>query len=252
MIRVSKLNCGYEDQHVLFDLTFSVKSNQFLMILGPNGCGKTTLLKALAGLLPYQGQITFNNTDIQTLKKQALSKKIAFLSQKSAIYFDYTVYETVMQGRYVHFKKTFFKEAAAEDHEVVQTYLQMTDLLDLKDKSIKELSGGQLQRVFLARVLVQEPQLILLDEPTNHLDLRHQLELMTYLDEWVKQPDRLVIGVVHDLNLALTFADELLLLKSGQIVAHESCETIDLNVMNDVFETQVVAYMKAALTRWKR
>jgi iron complex transport system ATP-binding protein len=252
MLSVNRLTCGYSGVNVLKDISFTASTNKKLLIVGPNGCGKTTLLKAIAGLIPYQGTVMLGGQDTATLRKKELSKKVALLSQTSNIYFSYSVYETVMHGRYVHLKNTFFKGETRLDQEVVLSCLKRTGLLELKDKNIKELSGGQLQRVFLARVLAQEPEIILLDEPTNHLDLRYQLELMTYLDEWVQVPDRIVVGVVHDMNLAFYFADDLMMIKDGKIVAWDRCESIDLDLINQIFDIDVTTYMKQSLKKWER
>lgn len=252
MLSVDSLTCGYHDVNVLNDISFTVSPNRKLLIVGPNGCGKTTLLKAMMGLIPYSGKITIDGHDTATLSKKGLSKKVAFLSQISKIYFSYSVYETVMQGRYVHLKNTFFKGETQADKEVVLSCLETTGLLELKNKSIKELSGGQLQRVFLARVLAQEPEIILLDEPTNHLDLHYQFELMNYLDEWVQAPGRMVVGVVHDMNLALSFADEIMMLKNGKIFAWDHCDSLDLDLVNQTFDTDVTSYMKRSLKKWER
>ena len=252
MLKVENLTCSYGQVCVLNEISFTVSANKKLFIVGPNGCGKTTLLKAIAGIIPIQGEITIEGHQMADFHKKARAKKVAFLSQISKVYFPYSVYETVMQGRYAHLKNRFFKGETAVDKEVVLSCLELTGLLKLKDKSIDELSGGQLQRVFLARVLAQQPNIILLDEPTNHLDLRYQLELMHYLDQWVKAPQRLVVGVVHDMNLALSFADELIILKDGAIFAWDRCEALDLEVINQTFETDVTAYMQQSLKKWLR
>ena len=252
MLKVEDVACGYHGIDVLSDISFTVKTNQKIMIVGPNGCGKTTLLKAIAGLIPYKGKITLEAHDMMTFSKKARAKKVALLSQLANIYFSYSVYETVMHGRYVHLKKTIFQGETKADKNVVLACLQTTGLLDLKDKNIKELSGGQLQRVFLARVLAQEPEIILLDEPTNHLDLKYQLELMNYLDEWVRKPGRKVIGVVHDMNLALSFADEIVILKNGKIFAKDSTHSLNLDLVNQTFETNVRSYMIQSLKKWER
>jgi len=253
MISVNNLTCGYyDDVNVLTDISFTVPSNKKMLIVGPNGCGKTTLLRAMAGLIPYQGNVLIDGEDVSAFSKKELSKKVALLSQLSNIYFSYSVYETVMQGRYVHLKSTFFKGETQIDKEVVALCLETTGLLEMKDKNIKELSGGQLQRVFLARVLAQEPEIILLDEPTNHLDLRYQLELMNYLDKWVQESGHIVIGVVHDMNLALSFADEIMMLKDGKIFACDHRDTLDLDLIDKTFDTNVTAYMRESLKKWER
>jgi len=252
MLSVTGLTCGYGDIDVLHDIDFVVLPNKKLLVVGPNGCGKTTLLKAISGLIPYRGKVEIEGENVTFLSQKERSKKVALLSQFSPLHFPYTVYETVMQGRYVHLKDDFFKGETAKDKEIVLSCLETTGLLPLKDRSIKELSGGQLQRVFLARVFAQEPSLILLDEPMNHLDLRYQLELMDYLDQWVKKPGRMVVGVVHDLNLALAFADEMIVLKGGKVFAHEETHTFDLDLIDQLFDAKIRRYMQQSLKRWER
>jgi len=251
MLTIKGLSCSYGDLRVLYDVDFAAKLQSKLLIVGPNGCGKTTLLKAIAGLIPYEGTVEIEGENVACFSRKARAKKIGLLSQISTIYFSYTVYETVMQGRYVHMADGIFKSARKVDEEVVLAYLEMTGLLGMKDKSIQELSGGQLQRVFLARVFAQEPDIILLDEPTNHLDLKYQLELMAYLDEWVKRDRRLVVGVVHDMNLALSFADEILMLKDGRVLAHKRSEELDLRLINQTFDIDVMGYMQESLKKWE-
>ena len=251
MLTVKGLSCGYGELKVLYDVNFTAKLQSKLLIVGPNGCGKTTLLKAIAGLIPYEGVVEIEGENIANLSKKARAKKVGLLSQISTIYFSYTVYETVLQGRYVHLADGIFKSVRKVDEEVVLKYLGMTGLLEFADKSIQNLSGGQLQRVFLARVFAQEPDIIMLDEPTNHLDLKYQLELMAYLNEWVKGGRRLVVGVVHDMNLALSFADEILMLKDGRVLAQEKSESLDLQLMNQTFDVDVMGYMQGSLKRWE-
>jgi len=251
VLTVKGLSCAYGELNVLYDVNFTTKLQSKLLVVGPNGCGKTTLLKAIAGLIPYEGVVEIEGENVAHFTRKARAKKIGLLSQISAIYFSYTVYETVMQGRYVHLADGIFKSARKVDEEVVLAYLEMTGLLEMKDKSIQALSGGQLQRVFLARTFAQEPDIILLDEPTNHLDLKYQLELMEYLDEWVKRDRRLVIGVVHDMNLALSFADEILMLKDGRVLAKKKSEAMDLQLINQTFDVDVMGYMRESLKKWE-
>lgn len=252
MLQIKKLRCSRGNEQVLFDVDFQVEANKKLIVVGPNGCGKTTLLKAMAGLIPYDGKVKIDGDDVSKLSKKEQAKKMALLAQTSTIYFPYSVYETVMQGRYVHLKDGLFKREGVQDRKVVDDCLETVGLLELRDKGIHELSGGQLQRVFLARVFAQEPEIILLDEPTNHLDLRYQLELMTYLDQWVKKPGRLVIGVFHNMNLALSFADEIVMLKEGRVFAHQPVEALDLDLIDATFDVKVQDHMRRSLKKWER
>lgn len=250
MLSVTDLTCSYGDVKVLHDLHFTVDAHAKLFIVGENGCGKTTLLKAIAGLIPYTGTVALEGKDVAGWSRKERAQKVALLSQSSSVYFSYTVYETVMQGRYVHLGDGIFKSVRKVDEEMVLHCLETTGLLALRDQPIQALSGGQLQRVFLARVLAQAPAVILLDEPTNHLDLKYQLELMAYLDEWAKKDQRLVVGVVHDLNLALSFADEVLMLKAGKILTKEKSEALNLALLNQTFDVDVTGYMQQSLKRW--
>ena len=252
MLQVDDLVCGYGDIPVLKGITFSARPNEKLFVIGPNGCGKTTLLRALAGLLAYSGKVTINGNDVSILSKKERSRKIAMMSQFSQSFFSYSVFETVIQGRYAWLKDGFFKSETSSDREKVLALLETTGLLPLKDRSIRELSGGQLQRVFLARVFAQEPEVILLDEPTNHLDFRYQLELMHYLDQWVKIPGRIVLGVMHDINFAMSFADRLLIMKEGEVFAQSDSASLDLDLINQTFDTDVRAYMAESLKKWER
>ena len=252
MFRVEDLKCGYKDIPVLTGVTFTAQPNEKLFVIGPNGCGKTTLLRALAGLIPYSGKVLIHDQDASALSKKERARKIAMMSQLSGIYFSYSVFETVMQGRYPWLKDGLFKSETSSDRELVLSLLEVTGLLPLKDRSIQELSGGQLQRVFLARVLAQEPEIILLDEPTNHLDFRYQLELMHYLDDWVKVPGRIVVGVMHDINQAMSFADRLMILKDGAVFAQGGSSAINLELINQTFDADVKAYMAESLKKWER
>ena len=251
MLKVSHLSCGYTDVPVVKDVSFQVGKGQRLCILGPNGCGKTTLLRGVAGILPATGSVKVQGVDIKELSARQKSRRIALMSQLSTTYFAYTVYETVMLGRYVHQKRGVFSGETGKDHRIVQENLERVGMFKYKDRLITELSGGQLQRVFLARVFVPEPQVILLDEPTNQLDLKYQLELIEMLKEWVGEGERCVVGVLHDINLALTFADNLLLMENGTIVTHENVKNFDLSLLDSVYRMNVKQFMRDSLQRWK-
>ncbi len=250
MLQVEHLTCGYGGPPVIQDVSFRVREGERLCILGPNGCGKTTLLRALAGLLPCEGAITMAGTDLRRLPARQRAKRLALMSQFSPAAFDYTVYECVMLGRYAHQRGGLLARQSAEDCRAVEESLRRTGTWELRDRLITELSGGQLQRVLLARTFAQEPQVILLDEPTNHLDLRCQVELVDTLRAWAGAGSRCVVGVLHDINLALAFADTVLLLERGRILTHAPMEEFDLSLLNGLYGMDVRGHMKTALRRW--
>lgn len=251
MLKIKNLSCGYGTEPVLKDISFTVENGHKLCVLGPNGCGKTTLLRAIAGLLPSTGSVTIDERELKTMPRKQAAQKIAFMSQLSPVHFSYTVWQTVMMGRYARQKRGIFGQETAEDIAAVQASLEKTGMLSAKERQISELSGGQLQRVFLARTFAQEPEIILMDEPTNHLDLKYQLELVKVLSNWAAQPSHCVVGAFHDINLALSFADDLLVLQDGRIAAHCLTARFDLNTLSGVYGTDVRAYMRSSLKRWK-
>ena len=250
MLNVEHLTCGYGGAPVVKDVSFRVREGEKLCILGPNGCGKTTLLRALAGLLPCEGTVELAGTDLRSLPTRQRAQKLALMSQLSPAAFDYTVYETVMLGRYAHQRGGLFSTESEADRKAVEDSLKLTGTWDLRDRLVTELSGGQLQRVFLTRTFAQESQVILLDEPTNHLDLRYQVELMDSLRAWASRPDHCVVGVFHDINLALSFADTVLLLDQGSALAWERIENFDLSLLDGLYGMDVRGHMRTTLQRW--
>lgn len=250
MLRIEHLSCGYGGTLILQDISFHVKEGEKLCILGPNGCGKTTLLRALAGLLPSGGKIELTGSDLSALSIRKRAQKVALMSQFSPAAFDYTVYETVMLGRYAHQAKGLLTNESPADRQAVEESLRLTGTWDLREHLVTQLSGGQLQRVFLARTFAQEPQIILLDEPTNHLDLRYQVELIESLNTWSALQGRCVVGVFHDMNLALSFADTILLLNQGQIQSYSKLEDFDLSLLDSLYNMDVRGHMVSSLQRW--
>jgi iron complex transport system ATP-binding protein len=230
-----------------------VKSNENLSIIGPNGCGKTTLLKAVANILPFRGDVEIGGKSVKKMKQKEISLKIAMLNQSSGEYFSCSVVETVMMGRYLHIKDRLVGLPSKEDRSYVMRCLEAVDLAGEKDREITRLSGGQLQRVFLARTLAQEPEIILLDEPTNHLDLKYQIELVEYLKEWVRESrSRSVVGVLHDINLAMLLGDNIMLMKDGEIHAcGKTEEVVTDSLLESVYEIDVGKYMRESLRRWE-
>lgn len=253
MIELKNLSAGYNGVDIIRNVSLKLDAGDNLCILGVNGSGKTTLLKAIAGIIPSQGDVLIDGKSIKAMKRQEIANEIAVMSQLSNIYFSYTVFETVLLGRYLYMKNNFLKEPSEKDKAYVRKCLETVGMLDKQDKQIDTLSGGQLQRVFLARALAQEPNIILLDEPTNHLDLKSQRELIYYLKRWSKDYNHSVIGVFHDINHALELADYLLVLaKDNVMVFGKPEEIINSNLLNEVYEMDVAGYMIDCLKKWER
>lgn len=244
---------------VLKDISFSVPEGRNVCILGANRSGKTTILRVLAGILPYIGSVRISGKDIRRMKRREIAGQLALMPQFSEIYFSYSVRETVMLGRYLHMK-SFFGTPGTADKEAVEEAMEATGLQDLAEHQIGELSGGQRQRVFLARTFAQQTPVILLDEPTNHLDLRYQAELMEYLADWSVKKTTLadgsvrqntVVGVFHDINLGMRIAQDVVFLKNGRIIAKgDKEEIIRPALLQEVYDMDVVNYMKQQLAGW--
>ena len=225
MIEVKNIYCGYDNKKIIKDLSFNVNNGENLCIVGPNGCGKSTLLKSIANIIEYEGSVKIDNKEVSSFSRIDLAKKVALMSQTSQIYFPYTVYDTVSLGRYAYSKGAFSK-LSLTDRKIIIDSMKKVGIYELKDKLITELSGGQLQRVFLAKIFAQDPDIILLDEPTNHLDFKNQIDLLENLNEWVKTNNKIVIGVLHDLNLVQYFADKVLMIQSGKVVSYGRPEDV--------------------------
>ena len=199
---------------ILDNLSLKIPARKFVGLLGPNGCGKSTLLKHLYRVLPVKsGQVRFDDEDLTAIPLRKAAQCIGVMAQFNTVNFDFTILQLVLMGR-TPFKKGF-DDDTDEDYALAEAALRRVGLWDRAYRRFSTLSGGEQQRVLLARVLCQEPEYLILDEPTNHLDSTYQLELLAVIIE-------LGIGVLaalHDLNLAAMFCDELCILKHGQVMA---------------------------------
>ena len=250
MIEVKNIYCGYDNKKIIKDLSFNVNNGENLCIVGPNGCGKSTLLKSIANIIEYEGSIKIDNKEVSSFTRIDLAKKVALMSQTSQIYFPYTVYDTVSLGRYAYSKGVFSK-LSLTDKRIIVDSMKKVGIYELKDKLITELSGGQLQRVFLAKIFAQDPDIILLDEPTNHLDFKNQIDLLENLNEWVKTNNKIVIGVLHDLNLVQYFADKVLMIQSGKVVSYGRPEDVlKGEILNDIYGMDIKEFMVNILQKW--
>ena len=237
MLEIKEVRCGYDNKEIVKGVSFNVERGNNLCIVGPNGCGKSTLLKSIANLLEYKGNIKLDSKELMT--------------QASNIYFPYTVYETVALGRYAHLKG-LFSRINKEDDEIILNSIANVGLMDIKDKLISELSGGQLQRVYLARAFAQDPDVILLDEPTNHLDLKCQIEILDYLNKWTKENNKIVVAVLHDLNLVQTFGEKVVMMNNGKIISSGTPkEVLSGETLKEVYGVDVKGFMIDALEKWK-
>lgn len=251
MLEVKNVCCGYNGINIVKQVSFNINRGENLCIVGPNGCGKSTLLKAISNLISFNGEIKLDGKNINALKRKELATKIALMTQSSNIQFPYTIFETVALGRYAHLN-SIFSRLSKKDEEVINESLKMVGLLDIKDKLISELSGGQLQRVFLSRAFAQDPEVILLDEPTNHLDLRCQIEILDYLKSWAKEKNKIVIAVLHDLNLVQNYGDRVLMLNDGVIKRNGNTkEVLNSDDLEEVYGIDIKTFMVRTLEKWK-
>ena len=219
MIHVKNLSGGYIKHKPIIDhVTFQVNKGEFFAFIGPNGSGKTTLFKLITGVLPLEkGEIHLLSRPLSDYSPFEKAKIMAVLSQHEQVEFDFSVEEIVLLGRYPH-QKGFFKMVSKEDLQIVEQAMKVTNIYQYKHKPFNNLSGGEKQRVLLAKALAQKPSIILLDEPTNHLDIKHTFEMLTLLKEWQKNHQLTILAILHDLNVASLFADRIGLLNKGKLV----------------------------------
>ncbi len=217
-IQIKDLSFGYGDQSILKKLNVMIGHRTFLSIIGPNGSGKTTLLKNIArNLTPNQGSIFIDEKKLTTYSTADLAKDMAVVHQNPDAGVDFTVYDVVMMGRHPYISR--FKRETDQDVSIVEQALKATNIFHLQERFIDEISGGEKQRVMIAKALAQEPQILLLDEPTSFLDIHHQIEILDLLKKLNVEKSITVIAVIHDLNLAARYSDEVMLMHEGKVLA---------------------------------
>jgi iron complex transport system ATP-binding protein len=217
-LRASHLSIGYDGRPVIADLSVDIADHELTAIVGPNACGKSTLLRGLARLLkPVDGQVLLDGVDINALHTKEVARRLGLMPQTSVAPDGITVADLVSRGRFPH--QRVFRQWSVEDERAVEAGLTATGTTELAERPVDELSGGQRQRVWIAMVLAQETPLILLDEPTTFLDIAHQIELLELCVTLCREQGRTVVAVLHDLNHACRFADRIVAMKSGSVVA---------------------------------
>jgi len=217
-LNVDGVECRYGSIKVLEDVRLSVKGGDFVGILGPNGSGKTTLLKSISRTLkPYKGTILLNEADIYSLKSVDVAKQMAVVPQDTSIGFNFSALDIVLMGRNPHMKR--FQMESEKDMTVARKVMNLTNIWHLAERPINELSGGEKQRVIIARALAQEPKILLLDEPLTHLDIMNQLEIMDLVKDLCVKEKLVVLAVFHDFNLAARYCKSAIMLKDSRIFA---------------------------------
>jgi iron complex transport system ATP-binding protein len=225
LLSVDGVECRYGSVKILENVSLTVKEGDFVGIIGPNGSGKTTLLKSISRTLkPYKGTIILDKTDIYSMKSVDLAKQMAIVPQESNIGFSFTALDIVLMGRNPHMKR--FQMETEKDLDIVRKAMNRTNTWQLADRPINELSGGEKQRVVIARALAQEPRVLLLDEPLTHLDMVNQLEIMDLVKELCTKEHLIVLTVIHDLNLAARYCTSVLLLKDARVFAAGTLEEV--------------------------
>ncbi|HUV25487.1 MAG TPA: heme ABC transporter ATP-binding protein [Methanomassiliicoccales archaeon] len=224
-LEVDGISFAYNSHDVLSDISFQMCGGQMVGIIGPNGSGKTTLLKCINRVLkPRLGTVLLEGKDLKELSRKEIALEIGVVPQNNEIRFPFTVMDVVMMGRSPALQT--FQRESKEDLEIVEKAMRMTDVLRLADREIDQVSGGERQRVIIARALAQRPKVLLLDEPTLHLDVNHQLEVLDLVQDLAKSEGLTVIMVSHDLDLAARYCDRVIMLSEGSIRAAGKVEKV--------------------------
>jgi len=240
ILEVKNLSCGYDAGEVIKDISFFVKRGDFLGIIGPNGAGKTTLFRAITKILrAWKGNILYKGTDTSKMSPYDFAREVAVIPQILQIPFAFSVEEFIFMGRFPHIGR--FEVFRKRDYKVLEEVLNLTDTFSLRERKICELSGGERQRAILAQGFAQEPHLLLLDEPTSHLDVGHQVQILDLVKRLNRERNLTVIIVLHDLNLASSYCDRLILLNEGTTFKEGSPQDV-LTYQNieEVYKTVVV------------
>lgn len=230
MLNINHLSVAYGSKTILQDVSLNSQAGEILAVIGPNGAGKSTLIKAASGVLPAKsGAITVSGKDITKLSASERARMIAVVPQAKSLPSAYTVFQSVLLGRTPYLG--WLGHPKKNDQNCVMDALEVTHTTSLADRRIGELSGGEQQRVLLARAIAQQTPVLLLDEPTTHLDLRHQSSFLNLIRKLATKQNLAVVMVVHDLNLGSLYADKIALFKDGQIFAQGMPEDV-LNETN--------------------
>lgn len=221
---IENVNYTIGENKILENVTIDFAKGSFYSIVGPNGSGKTTLLKnIIKSINPTKGLVVLDGQDMKAMKAKEVALKIGYVPQNTSMELDFTCYDVVMMGR-SHKLKAFQNESKSDVDSVIKA-MKVMDTLHLKDKFITEISGGERQRVILARAIAQDGECIILDEPISHLDIKHQISVLEQLQK-LKKSGKTIITVLHDLNFALNYSEEVILMKEGKVYSQGKVENV--------------------------
>lgn len=248
-IKLENLCFGYDGNSIIKNLSLEFPKSHFTSIIGPNGSGKSTLLRLISGALkPDKGWICIDNADISKLNKKEAAKIMSVVPQNTALEFDYRVMDVVLMGRYPYISR--LKGETPEDRDIAAKNMEYTNTYHLRNRSFNQLSGGERQRVILAQALTQQPKILLLDEPISHLDLQHQIEIMTLIKKLSMDNELTVVAVLHDMNMAAAYSDNIVMLKNGEIYCQGTpVEAFTPDNIRDVFNIDVDVEVSALTNR---
>ena len=217
MLKIQSLFVSYGSRRVLHEVSLDVQSGEVVALIGPNGAGKSTMIRAVSGVIPYTGHVRTNGDDLASLSPIQRARYIATVPQAVSLPPAYTVWETVLFGRTPHLG--FLGQPSQKDEEIARQSLARVSALPFAERRVGELSGGEQQRILLARALCQSSPILLLDEPTAHLDLQYQVGILQLVQELAHRDNLAVLVALHDLNLAAHYADRIALMVAGKIKA---------------------------------
>ena len=246
MLKIRNLSVGYRNKEVIQNLSLNFSTGEFCALLGPNGAGKSTLLKALIKYIePISGEIFLNDKNLQNMSHKQTAKIISMIPQDFQLQFDYKVKDLVMMGRFPHLG--YWQSYSKKDEEITENILKQLDLIKYKDTNFSQLSGGEKQRVSIARALAQETDIVLMDEAFVNLDVNHQLEIMQILSDINKKQNKTIILVSHNINLASDYCDRIIMMKDGKIIADGKPKSVvtEKNIKT-VFEADLKMIMNPA------
>lgn len=240
MLHVRDLTVSYGAATIIDGLALDVPRGGVTTIVGPNGCGKSTLLRAVAGLIPRErGEVVLNGRNTAEMKRREIARTLAVLPQTPVAPDGLTVRDLVGRGRHPH--QTWLRQTAEKDSAMVDKVMELTQVSEFAERPLERLSGGQRQRAWIAMVLAQDTPLVLLDEPTTYLDLSHSVELLALIRRLADDMGRTVVMVLHDLNLAARFSDQLVVMKGGEVqAAGTPAEVVSEQLLADVFSLPAV------------